>query len=64
MGANIAIAASLIVDFSIDLFDIPIAGGIHGGTIALLLSLALFFGISLASKRPTLDPELGALMDI
>ena len=63
-AANVAIAVSLLVNFSIELLDVRIPGGIHGGTVALLLSLLLFFGISLASRRPTLDPEVEALMDI
>ncbi len=34
------------------------------GTVSLLLSLVLFFGISFASKPPRLDPDVEALMDI
>ena len=64
LAANVAIASSLVVNFAIELFDVHIPGGVHGGTVALLLSLVLFFGISLASKPPKLDPEIEALMDI
>jgi Na+/proline symporter len=64
LAANIAILSSLIVNFSIELFDVSIPNGIHGGTLALLVSLTLFFGISLASKPPELDPDLEALMDL
>ena len=64
LAANVAIAASLIVNFGIELSGARIPGGVHGGTIALLLSLVLFFGISFASKPPHIDPEIEALMDV
>ena len=64
LAANVAITASLIVNFAIELFKISVPGGLHGGTIALLLSLTLFFGISLASKPPALEPDVKALMEI
>jgi hypothetical protein len=52
------------VNFGIELFDIEIPHGIHGGTIAMVLSIVLFFGISLLSKRPQLDPDIEAVMDV
>ncbi len=64
LAANVAIAASLIVNFGIELSGFHIPGGVHGGTVALLLSLVLFFGISFASKPPRIDPEIEALMDV
>ncbi len=47
-----------------EVFGIHVPGGIHGGTVSLLLSLVLFLGISFASKPPRLDPEIEALRDI
>ena len=64
LAANVAIVASLIVNFGIEVFDITLPHRIHGGTLALLLSLTLFFGISLASKPPHLDPDIEAVMDL
>jgi hypothetical protein len=32
--------------------------------VALLLSLTLFFGISLASPAPKIDPDIEAIMDL
>ncbi|MCZ6696402.1 MAG: hypothetical protein O7A63_07680 [Acidobacteria bacterium] len=64
LAANVAIVASLIVNFGIEVFDITLPHQIHGGTLALLLSLTLFFGISLASKPPRLDPDIEAVMDL
>lgn len=63
LAANVAIASSLVINFSIELFDISIPNGIHGGTVALLVSLFLFFSISYASTPPRLTPEVEAVMD-
>ena len=38
--------------------------GINGGFVALLLSMTLFFGISLASPPPALDPDIDEVMDL
>jgi Na+/proline symporter len=43
-------------------FAIP--WGIDGGAIALLISLTLFFGISLCSKPPRIDADVEAVMDM
>jgi Na+/proline symporter len=64
LAANVAIASSLVVNFGIEIFDLNVPGGIHGGAVALIVSLLLFFGISLASKPQRLDPEIEALMDL
>jgi len=50
------------VNFGIELFDIEIPHGIHGGTIAMVLSIVLFFGVSLLSTQ--LDPDIEAVMDV
>ena len=52
-GLTEAIAVDV---FIIDTFD--------AGALALIVSLTLFFGISLASKPPELDPDIEAVMDI
>jgi hypothetical protein len=31
---------------------------------AMLLSIAFFFGVSLLSERPQLDPDIEAVMDV
>jgi SSS family transporter len=64
LAANVAIAVSLVVNFGIEVFDIAIPHGIHGGTVAMVLSITLFFGISLLSPRPKLDPDIEAVMDV
>ena len=64
LAANVAIFTSLSVNFAIELFGIEIPYGIHGGAIALLVSLTLFFGLSLCSKPPKLDADIEAVMDM
>ncbi len=63
-AANVAIVTSLAVNFGIEIFDIAVPWGMDGGAIALLLSLTLFFGISLASRPPVIDPDIDAVMDL
>lgn len=63
-AANTAIITGLAVNFAIEIFDVMIPYGINGGAIALLVSLTLFFGISLAAPAPKLDPDIDAVMDL
>jgi len=63
-AANVAIVTSLVVNFGIELFGLAIPYGITGGFVALLLSMTLFFGISLASPPPVLDPDIEEVMDL
>ncbi len=63
-AACTAIVASLILNFTIEVFDIALPGGIHGGTVALLVSLILYIGISYASRPPDIDAKIRAVMDI
>jgi SSS family transporter len=63
-AANVAMALSLVVNFCIELFHIATPYGISGGALSLLLSLTLFFGISLLSKPPRLSGDIEAVMDM
>ncbi len=64
LAANVAIVTSLVFNFSIKLFGITIPYAINEGAIALLISLTLFFGISLLSPPPKIDPDIDEVMDI
>ena len=64
LAANVAIVVSLLVNLGVELFDIAIPYGIHGGTVSLVLSIVLFFGISLISPESRLDPDIEAVMDV
>jgi Na+/proline symporter len=68
LAANVAIGSSLVIILAVKAaerwadFSMPFA--FHEGAVALLVSLTLFFGISLLSKPPTLDKDIDAVMDI
>ena len=68
LAANVAILSSLVVNVTIESLakfaDLHVPFGIHGGAIALLISLTLFFGISLFSPPPKLDPDIETVMEI
>ncbi len=63
-AAIAAIVASLVVNFAIRQYSIPVPFGIDGGAVALLISLTLFFGISLLSKPPELPADVEAVLDL
>jgi len=64
MAANVAVISSLVVNFVIKIFKIPVPYNIDVGALALTISLILFIGISLASEAPELDPDVEAVMDL
>ena len=63
-ACNVAIGASLVLNFGIKVFGIVVPFGIDVGALALIVSLTLFFGISLASKPPQIDEDIEAVMDL
>ena len=63
-AVNVAIIVSLSVNYGIEILGITIPYGINGGALALLVSLTLFFGISLASPPPKIDADIEAVMDL
>lgn len=64
IAANVAIVASLVVNFVIKIFKISVPYNIDVGALSLTVSLLLFIGISLASEPPELDPDVEAVMDL
>jgi Na+/proline symporter len=64
LAANVAIVVSLVVNFVVEVFDVTLPHGLHGGTVALVLSLLLFVGISYASASPRLPADVEAVMDL
>ena len=52
------------MNFIIEIAEIDVPHGIHGGAIALILSLTLFFGISLFTKPKQLPEDVEAIMDL
>ncbi|MEM6316590.1 MAG: hypothetical protein AAF960_02915 [Bacteroidota bacterium] len=64
LAANVAVISSLVVNFIIKIFKIPVPYNIDVGALALTISLLLFIGISLASPQPNIDADVEAVMDI
>lgn len=62
LAANTAIVVSLLIIFCLKVFDVSIPYAIDGGAIALLVSLILYFTISLASKPPLIDDDIDRVM--
>ncbi len=63
-AANVAIFTSVGLNVAIELLSIQIPHGIHGSAVTLILSLTLFFGISLMSKPPKLSKDVEAIMNL
>lgn len=64
LAANVAIIASLVINVGVELSGIKIPYAIHAGALSLLVSLTLFFAISLLSKPPKLDDDIAAVMEL
>lgn len=63
-AANVAIVSSLLITFGVKLSGITVPYGIDGGALSMLVSLTLFFGISLLMPPKKLDPDIEAVMDL
>jgi len=63
-AANIAVVASLSINFIVKIFKIPLPYAIDVGALALFVSLFLFFAISLLDKPPKLDSDVSKIMDL
>jgi len=63
-AANTALLASLLINLGMELFAVRLPWGIHGGVVAMLVSLGLFLGISLAQEPPSLAPDIEAVLDV
>ncbi len=63
LAAKTAIVVSLLINFAFRLLELRTPWGIDPGSVALLVSLTLFVGISLSSSPPVLDPDIDQLLD-
>ena len=64
LACNVAIVASLVMNFVLKLKDIELPHGFHGGALSLLVSLTLFFVISTVSPQQRIDKDVEAVMDL
>jgi SSS family transporter len=63
-AAIVAITVSLVLNFALELFEIPIPYGMSGGFIALLISTVLFILISLLTGQEKIPDDISRIMDI
>jgi SSS family transporter len=63
-AAIVAITASLIVNLYMQLAGVSVPYGISGGFLAMLTSLILFIGLSLAEKPKPLPKDIDRIMDL
>ncbi|MDG1025815.1 MAG: sodium/proline symporter [Gammaproteobacteria bacterium] len=64
LGAVSAIVSALLINFIVQLAGIVLPYGILGGLIAFVVSLLLFVGVSLVTKKPELDADMEAVLNI
>ena len=64
MAANVAVAASLAVNFGAKLTGFKLPFHFDIGAFSLIVSLTLFISISLMSKPPKIDDDVEAIMDM
>lgn len=64
LGAISAIVSALLINFIVQLAGIVLPYGILGGLIAFVVSLILFIGVSLVTKKPELDADMEAVLNI
>lgn len=64
MACNLAIGASLLINFGLELFQIELPYGFHGGAFALLVSLTIFFVVSIATPQRPIAADIEAVMDL
>jgi len=64
LGAISAIVSALLINFIVQLAGVVLPYGILGGLIAFVVSLILFIGVSLITKKPELDADMEAVLNI
>jgi Na+/proline symporter len=64
MACNLAIGASLLINFGLELFQIELPYSFHGGAFALLVSLTIFFVVSMATPQQPIAADIEAVMDL
>ena len=64
LAANVCIITSLLINFSVKILDIKIPYAIDIGAISLITSMLLFVSISLLSKKPFINKNVEAAMDL
>ena len=63
-AANVAIVSSLLINFGVKVTGASVPFGIDVGALSLLVSLTLFFGLSLSMKPQPIDEDIERVMDL
>lgn len=61
-AAVVAIVASLVINFGVQLFGIRIPWGINAGALALLVSVSLYIVVSLVTPATVVDDDIEQVM--
>ncbi len=64
LACNVAIVSSLLLNFTLKMCEIELPHGFHGGAFSLLVSLTLFFAVSLLSPPKPIASDVEAVMDL
>lgn len=64
LACNLAIVSSLLINFGLELFQIELPYGFHGGAFALLVSLTIFYVVSMATPQQPIAADIEAVMDL
>jgi len=64
MACNVAIVASLLINIGLKVGEVKLPHNFNPGALALLVSLTLFFVISLATPQPKIDKDVEEVMDL
>jgi len=63
-AAVVAIVASLLLNFGVEIFSIQLPFGISGPFIAIVVSMTLFLIVSLLDHPPELAPDIEQILDL
>lgn len=64
LACNVAILSGLVLNFGLKLYDVRLPHSFHGGAFALLVSLTLFFVISILTPPQPIAADVEAVMDL
>ena len=64
LACNLAIVTGIGLIFALKVFNIELPFGFHGGAFSLLVSLTVFYVISMASAPQKISEDIATVMDL
>ena len=64
LAACLAIISSLLLNFLIELFKVKLPYNIHGGALALMVSLTIFIVVFFLTPQKKIDADIETVMDM